>query len=623
MKRIWWWLIPVLIGMFAIGTRELNASSIWGDEYFSLYDAGGATFGPLSPAQIWQRVAERNPWHTPGYFILLSFWGGAAGWSVTSARGLSLLLGMLAVAWTYRLGADMASRRAGLYAAAALASSAFFIHYLGEIRMYTLFVLVAALMVWLYLRLIQRESFHPVWYAALFAMTLALLYTHYFAALPLGGIAVYHLLFVPKNRRWWLMSACMLAAALLFLPWANQLLDVVARSTDYQVRDTSDNVPDTLYITALLLEKFANGYLVLMGAAAALAGWALYRRERGARLAWFFALALLLTFFIVNVVIDITHEGRLRYAITAFPFLAVLTGIGLARLRRFAPLALAAWLLVGVSSHFSGVVTHEMDGTLQFYPMHRIARAVQLDGQPGDVVVNVLPDVLPAWYYGGVADYYFNTIHMGFRLLDIQRNQREQAETRDELLMSLANQPRVWLASMTTMPTRLRPDFEAALRAEGGYQMCRSLRVDDDAELTLFASDPVCCADVPDAPPLIAFGEQVALMGMSPPPEAVRDTLPLLLGWRLSPAVPPDTYSFGLHLDDAGGALVAQIDAGLAYQRFACQPVALDVSGLPPGDYTLKIVVYRWQDGTRLTGVAAQTGETADRLTLAAVTIAR
>jgi hypothetical protein len=615
MKAGWWWLIPVLLGMFALGARGLNADSIWGDEYFSLYDAGGATFGPLTPTQIWERVAERNPWHTPGYFVLLSFWGQVAGWSVLSARGFSLLLGVLAVAWVYRLGADMVSKRVGLYAAVILASSAFFIHYLHEIRMYTLFVLVAALMVWLYLHVVRHEWLHPLWYAALFGMTLAILYTHYFAALPLAGIGVYHLLVVRKDRKWWLIAGLMLAAGLLFLPWMNQLLDVVGRSTDFETRDTSDNVPDTVYITGLLLEKFANGSLILMGAAAALAAWAVYRHERGARLAWFFALALLATFFAVNVVIDITHEGRLRYAITAFPFLAVVAAVGLTQLRRLAPLALAGWVAAGVWSSAAGVITDEMDGTLQFYPMHHVAHLIEANAQPGDVVVNVLPDVLPAWYYGGVVDYYFRTIGMDFRLLEYPARERWRAEQTTETLSSLASSPRVWLASMTDMPTTTRATFETALRDDGHFEQCSTIETGEPLDVSLFVRDPVCCWQAGNAP-LVQFGADVALTGVSPLPTAVTDTLSLMLGWQLAPDSPPNTYSFALHIDNAAGELVAQQDAGLPYQQFTCQPTRLDLSGLPAGDHSLYLVVYRWQDGARLVGTPHDGSEPTDRLRL-------
>jgi hypothetical protein len=63
-------------------------------------------------------------------------------------------------------------------------------------------------------------------------------------------------------------------------------------------------------------------------------------------------------------------------------------------------------------------------------------------------------------------------------------------------------------------------------------------------------------------------------------------------------------YSYGLHLLDAGGRLVAQVDQGLdvygAGEVFHLTPCLTLPTSLPAGDYALHLVIYRWADGQRL-----------------------
>src|SRR5262245_40462494 len=101
-RRKWLLVIPLLLLTSWLGARGLNADAIWYDEYWSLYYAGGAHYGPITLGETWTRVAqtdiELNP---PGYYLLLNGWGALVGWTEYAGRALSLLVGVLAVAFTY------------------------------------------------------------------------------------------------------------------------------------------------------------------------------------------------------------------------------------------------------------------------------------------------------------------------------------------------------------------------------------------------------------------------------------------------------------------------------------------------------------------------------------------
>lgn len=155
-RRLTVFLVVLLLLIAAwLGARSLNADAIWYDEYWSIYDAGGAHYGPLSPAQIWERVSGRNPWHAPGYFFLMGAWGSLTGWTAFAARSLSLLVGLLTIAWTYRLGKDIASARVGLSAATLLGTSALYASYLHELRAYTLYTLFTVVTLWAYWKILS------------------------------------------------------------------------------------------------------------------------------------------------------------------------------------------------------------------------------------------------------------------------------------------------------------------------------------------------------------------------------------------------------------------------------------------------------------------------------------
>lgn len=123
-----WAALGVLLLAFALRAFRLDYQSLWSDEGISLVRAA------QSLPDLWRNMPVE---HVPGYFVLLHFWIAAAGQADYALRYLSLLPGVWAVALIARTGADLGSRRAGLIAAALLATSAFQVWYAQEGRMYS------------------------------------------------------------------------------------------------------------------------------------------------------------------------------------------------------------------------------------------------------------------------------------------------------------------------------------------------------------------------------------------------------------------------------------------------------------------------------------------------------
>ncbi|MFN8450772.1 MAG: hypothetical protein U0521_19860 [Anaerolineae bacterium] len=154
----WLPMIAVLLLVTAVGGWNLNADGIWYDEWWSLYTAGSAAFSPpLSPTQIWDRLAADDPSQTPGYPLLLSAWGNLAGWTEFAGRALSLFGGLLAVAMTYRFARALTRDwLAALAAAALLGASSMLLYFTHELRGYTLYLACSVALFYAYWRIAVR-----------------------------------------------------------------------------------------------------------------------------------------------------------------------------------------------------------------------------------------------------------------------------------------------------------------------------------------------------------------------------------------------------------------------------------------------------------------------------------
>lgn len=162
--------------------------------------------------------------HPPLYYLLLHLWMQAAGQSPVAVRLLSALLGWLTVPLLYLVGRRFGAQ-AGLLAAGLLAISPAHIWHSQIARMYALLVLLGTASTWLAWRW-WAEGDQPrrrLWLYA--GITLAALYTHYFALflLALHTIAGAGLALLQKQWRWgrrvgqWLAVQALIGIG--FLPW--------------------------------------------------------------------------------------------------------------------------------------------------------------------------------------------------------------------------------------------------------------------------------------------------------------------------------------------------------------------------------------------------------------------
>ncbi|MBL8165897.1 MAG: glycosyltransferase family 39 protein, partial [Anaerolineae bacterium] len=552
-------LLPLLL-MLALGLRGIDANAIWLDETWSIYNAGGAHYGPLSPLGIIQRVATEDPRNAaPLYHLLLAGWGSLVGWTAFAARASSLLFGLLAVAWTYRLGRDLDTPLAGLGAALLLSTSGLFLYFTHELRTYMLATVFVPAALVVYGRLWRARRPSLLLYAGFVTALLGLLYTHYLAALTFAALIGYHVLsLIPRlplqrergnnhtgiSARWWRITLAMGVAAALFLPWLGTLMAGMQLNAE-QPKEVAYDAAQTL---ARLAELLSGGQPVLLLATLGLA--LLARRWR----IWFFAAFALAGTLLANALFTLLIPGRERYLLMLWPLLAVLIGVGVAlptsvgtgyipslRNRRWAGLALSAalllaWAVAGLSATLDGLLLRDLDGN-NALPWDVLARTLAAEASPGDAAaVNIT-----AYNWAlevQTADYHLHGLPLAFTLVEELPAEGFDAAAR----AFVGDAPRVWLGVDKRLPSR-GGDAAFAAALAGQYVPCGivfdlpRLRLDRYEQLPADAFEPGALG-------LGRFGEGITLVYADLTPQSA------LLAWRLDDSVPRGTYSVALHVVD-------------------------------------------------------------------------
>jgi len=125
-----WWLTLILVVAAWLRLRGLDFRSYWYDELFSAYIS--------NPAHDYRTVIglTLNDVHPPFYQLMMWLSYKAFGYTEWAGRFPSAVAGVLAVAGIYMLGAELFTRRAGLYAAALAALNYDLLSYAQEARSY-------------------------------------------------------------------------------------------------------------------------------------------------------------------------------------------------------------------------------------------------------------------------------------------------------------------------------------------------------------------------------------------------------------------------------------------------------------------------------------------------------
>ncbi len=196
-------LFSLLVSAAVFRFATMGRQPLWLDE------AVDASFASLS---FWSCVFAEHV-HPPLYRTLLHFVVLGFGDSAAALRFLPAVFGTLAVPMIAILARQLVPQGA-LTAAALVATSPFLIFFSQENRDYSLFILLALLSTWAFLRF--RETGRGL--ALYCGLSVLLLYTHYLAVfILLAHEVVYWRHSHQRIRDWMLARVAVLAA---FAPWA-------------------------------------------------------------------------------------------------------------------------------------------------------------------------------------------------------------------------------------------------------------------------------------------------------------------------------------------------------------------------------------------------------------------
>ncbi len=624
-RWLWVWVIPVLLLATGLAAHRLDGYSFDIDEAASMFIAGGMGYGPHSLAEAWAAVAETAPEWAYGLPLVYSVWGRVFGWSEFAIRALPLFAGLLALAWTYRTGRDLFAPLVGLVAVLLLATSAFFITYMHVARSYSMVALFTVMIIWSYWRLALRPSANGPDRAAQLVFvvgSIGIFYSNYYAILLLIGLGLWHLLFMPKDRRWWRPVLLLGLAGMAFLPELAGFREGIHLTQTKSSHTDANEMLRTAEVLPWFLYVFTNGVLRLLGVRLTVApnivalfvltlsvafGWWRYRQRewfRQLQFLLFTTLAVLLLMLSVNEILLVMRDDRLRYLMALWPMSALLIGWGVwrarGRWRLIAGSLTGAFVAFGLWTNAAGEMRHEFYGLLRRHPIHLASAEVQVYAGPFDLL---LLDNQP-YQTDRSYRYYFAPFLKNHLVL------RDSSDSRAELSRAAREHLRFWLLAgeadgvgHRAMAAQLPPDMV----------FCGRVIDRDDLVLELYAWSVAHC---PNDAAQLRFGEGIELVA-SEVTVIPADMLRVDLLMHTYSSTGMTAYSVALHVFDVeSGEKVAQGDQGLWLGRYNPLRSEIDISALGAGEYEVKIGVYNWQTQERLEGVDLTSGATAVLLTL-------
>ena len=602
-----WALLPLLLAA-TLATPLLDVDAFNGDEPASLLAAGILRNGPWSIEEVWNNTPPR---FAPGWSILLSIWGRVVGWSEVAIRALSLFAGLLTLAWVYRAGRDLLAPAAGLIATLLLSASVFHLAYMSRADLYALVALCAAICIWYYWRVaLYAQQPGRGAQAGLLLGSISLLYSHYLGALLLPVLGLFHLLFVPKHRRWW-RAVTLFGLAILV---ATLQIPLVIRGLAYTANEElGSRILTAPALLSHLLRFMTNGLvdpappfseLLLLTLPLALVIVTLQRLRRGKDVSavWlllFTSAVLLALVIVIDEVFKVIVDNRIRYLIPLWPLAALLSAAALWRLsRRFRRLVagvLALWLVLGAWLTVATDFRYEQ-GYFFRTEIRQLFPVVRELVPASDLLIRDYTPVLlqPGWFYDRKAT---------------QRNiYRYKADPYETVRPVHADYPYLWLLYVS----KDRVGF-ADLPQELGRVFCE--RVLDEWGFTLERYALHSVENCPDRTVRLEFDSGIRLT--APEITVQDDLLRLDAHFRSADEFLLSNYSLAVHIiDSRTGQRVAQGDTGVGSGAIVPLRSEIDISALPPGEYELRVALYDWRTGARLLARDLETGASGDFHTL-------
>jgi 4-amino-4-deoxy-L-arabinose transferase-like glycosyltransferase len=594
--------ILILLALLAAGLRALwlNWQPLWWDEGYSFYAAG------MPVASMIKETAEDI--HPPLYYALLHFWQGGAGSSPLAARLFSVFVGVLTVLLVFRVARHLGGMRLAVLAGLFAAVSPFQVYYSQEVRMYALVALLglaSTYLMWLWL---DKDSAAGAvsrrWLLLAYAaVTVATLYTHYYAAFIPVAQTLFVLLTRERRRvlRSWL--ACQAVMAVLYLPWVAFTL---TKLTSYVSGKVTIERYSPLSPLTFLWQHMATFSLGHLPAQVAWLTWgallflalvslgsmrlrATMRRPEQAAFLPIWIIVALVGGYAINVVYPFNPPGFERLLLLAAPAWELLLGAGCLYLwsRRRWQGALAVVLVVGLSAASLFFFYTTPRYTEDDY--RSLVAQVRTWAAPGDAVLCLYP-----WQLGYFRAYGDST---PIQLVPAFRENWPTRQNDSTLLPRyldalVGRYGRVWFPAHQTGGRILETELETYL-AQHDHTLISDWP-NAHTRLSLFSA-PGEVNTVEDAQNFSGL-VQLVRQTLSRGPVPAGGSINVGLNWLLN-APPPEPLYVGLRLVDdkdyTWAQRSAELDSGTIGVVRVDRQGLLAPADMPPGRYAVRVGVYR------------------------------
>ncbi|MGH9902877.1 MAG: glycosyltransferase family 39 protein, partial [Pyrinomonadaceae bacterium] len=202
---------------------RLTSSCLWFDEIFSVHAAARHGWKDMLAFVVEDII------HPPLFYALLKIWIAAGGESLLWVRLFPALTSIATIFPFFLLCRELRLKAGEMNLALALmAANGYLIKYAQELRMYSLLLLFTLCSLWLFAAYCNARGASKKKLAALFAVNLLLVYTHYYGWLVVAAEGLF--LLFRARRKLLPFSIVSAALALCFAPWAYAVARAAAGS---------------------------------------------------------------------------------------------------------------------------------------------------------------------------------------------------------------------------------------------------------------------------------------------------------------------------------------------------------------------------------------------------------
>jgi len=617
-------MVGLLLSGFALGAQKLNADNLWLDELYSLSNMG-VFAQPYSMPEVVDSLTEHSPNHVPLYFFLGAQWARFVGWSQLPMRYLSLLFGILFVAWTYRFAADALDRGTAVLAATLVTTSGFILLYFHEIRMYTLLLLLLLIHAWLYWRLSAKATASRREWLFFILTAIAQLYTHVFSVFFFVGFGLHHLIFARGIRRWRGILLAWIIGALAFLPYApGYLRGAMAERTIASLQETALSAPQ---LARELAHIMVNGHELLWLPLLLVAGVALWKEPdfRIPRLLVIGA-GIVLSLMLFNEFFPLIDRLRFRFFLAAMPFFAIFCARVLWRTGRFRVVAvpfLLFWIVGGLQIHglddswqYAGRNTLFVD----IPPLYKFADSLQQRGNEQDLVVGFSRSKFVDWplrHGKSIADYYFGAI------LKLDHTFFLDPSADGELGLNISRQlddyPYLLLAYEPHDRSPVVDDVAAVIEVD--YAACAVIVEQADLFVRRFVHSTIACNRQYQP---IHYENGIKIVDKFGGYDAERDIVRAVTGWEVADEAQLDDYNVSIQVITPDWQKVGQApDRHLHDDVLKWYAAEISTADLSAGTYRVVVILYDRHSGVKVAGIDQSTGEAGNILPILEFSVPR